>query len=63
MGNMGFIKVNLKGREPQGTVEPGQEYEEVLNEISKRLSSLKDPQTGAPLVSRILRNRDVYWGP
>ncbi len=63
MGNMGFINVNLKGREPQGTIEPGREYEEVLDEISARLSLLKDPQTGTPLVSRILRSKDISWGP
>ncbi len=63
MGNMGFINVNLKGREPQGTIEPGREYEEVLDEISERLSLLKNPQTGTPLVSRILRNRDIGWSP
>jgi predicted AlkP superfamily phosphohydrolase/phosphomutase len=63
MGNMGFINVNLKGREPQGMIEPGRDYEKVVDEISERLSLLKDPQTGAPLVSRILRNKDICWGP
>lgn len=63
MGNMGFINVNLKGREPQGIVEQGVNYERVLDEISERLSCLKDRQTGAPLVDRILRNKEMYWGP
>ena len=63
MGNMGFINVNLKGREPQGMIEPGRGYEKVLDEISERLSLLKDTKTGAPLVTRILRNKDICWGP
>jgi len=62
MGNMGFINVNVKGREPQGIVEPGGDYERVVDDISKRLSLLKDPGTGSPLVSRILRQKDIYWG-
>ena len=37
MGNMGFINVNLKGREPQGIVEQGVDYERVLDEISEKI--------------------------
>jgi predicted AlkP superfamily phosphohydrolase/phosphomutase len=48
MGNMGFINVNLKGREPQGVVEPGKDYEHVLDQLSEKLLQLKDPQTGHP---------------
>lgn len=63
MGNMGFINVNLKGREPQGIVEQGADHERVLDEISERLSCLSDPQTGTHLVNRILRNKEMCWGP
>jgi predicted AlkP superfamily phosphohydrolase/phosphomutase len=63
MGNMGFININLKGREPEGMVEPGREYDAVIQEISERLSLLKDPQTGAPLVSRVYTNKEICWGP
>jgi predicted AlkP superfamily phosphohydrolase/phosphomutase len=63
MGNMGFINVNLRGREPQGIVEPGADHERVLDEISERLFFLKDRQLGTPLVDRILRNKEMYWGP
>ena len=63
MGNMGFINVNLKGREPQGIIDPGRDYERALDEISERLASLKDSRTGVPLVDRILRGKELYWGP
>lgn len=63
MGNMGFINVNLRGREPQGIVEPGRDYEALLDNISERLLKLRDPQSGLPLVSRILRNQEICWGP
>ena len=31
--NEGYIRINLKGREPQGIVEPGKEYEDLCEEI------------------------------
>ena len=38
------IWINLKGREPEGIVEPGEEYEEVRDEIITALHSLKHGQ-------------------
>jgi predicted AlkP superfamily phosphohydrolase/phosphomutase len=63
MGNMGFINVNLKGREPQGIVEPGKDYERVLDRISERLFALKDPRSRTSLVDQVLRGREIYKGP
>jgi predicted AlkP superfamily phosphohydrolase/phosphomutase len=57
------ISVNLKGREPQGTVEPGREYREVIDFLTHRLLALKDPTTGRPLMRRVLRREEVYHGP
>ena len=38
------IWINLKGREPEGTVEPGDDYEELREYIIKEMSQLKDPK-------------------
>ena len=57
------INVNLKGREPQGIVEPGQEYEELREEVIKRLQKLKDPQTGERVMAGVYKNNEIYWGP
>ena len=57
------ISVNLKGREPNGTVEPGREYREILAFLSDRLLALKDPMTGRPLMRRVFRREEVYSGP
>ena len=38
--------INLRGREPQGTVEPGREYENLREEIISRLKVLRHPVTG-----------------
>jgi predicted AlkP superfamily phosphohydrolase/phosphomutase len=60
-GNFGTIRLNLKGREPSGSVAPG-EAEAVLGEIEQRLRMLKRPG-GAPLVRQVLRAAEYYPGP
>lgn len=56
------IFVNLKGRNPHGTVDPGAEYNALLERLSQRLSELIDPDTGSPVVERIYRRDEVYHG-
>jgi predicted AlkP superfamily phosphohydrolase/phosphomutase len=60
--SMGFgdLYVNLKGREADGIVSPGSEYEALRTEISKELLELKDPKTGELAVSRVFRREDIY---
>jgi hypothetical protein len=38
--------VNLKGRDPEGIVAPGREYDEVRTRIIRVLDELRDPRTG-----------------
>ncbi len=57
------IWINVRGRQPQGTVDPGGEYREVVDFVAERLQALKDPMTGRPLVRRVLRKEEVYDGP
>jgi len=54
------IYVNLKGREPEGAVSWGREYDDLLAGITRKLHELKDPDTGEPVVARILRGRELY---
>jgi predicted AlkP superfamily phosphohydrolase/phosphomutase len=51
----GFFFVNVAGREPLGTVEPGAAYEEVLGRLEADLWSLADPETGKPAVRTVTR--------
>jgi predicted AlkP superfamily phosphohydrolase/phosphomutase len=57
------IWINLKGRQPQGIVEPGGEYEALIEFLRERLLALKEPHTGRPLIQRVLRKDEVYTGP
>lgn len=52
----GYIRINLKGREPNGIVEPDN-YHAVCDEISEKLYALKDARKGIPMVKHILRPR------
>jgi predicted AlkP superfamily phosphohydrolase/phosphomutase len=57
------IQINLKGREPQGIVEPGSEYEDVRAQIIERLKHLRDPETGRPVMKAVYPREDIYEGP
>jgi predicted AlkP superfamily phosphohydrolase/phosphomutase len=61
-GYAGPLFVNLKGREPQGIVEPGAGFEAVLKKVEADLRAIKHPVTGEPFISHVLRTEDVYSG-
>jgi len=61
-GNVGRIYLNVKGREPQGIVEPGQEYEELRNQLIKELRKLADPTTGRSMDITVFRKEEIYHG-
>lgn len=58
----GVIYINVKGREPNGVVELGAEYERLRDEIIERLSAWRDPVSGDPLVARVYRREELYEG-
>lgn len=62
-GYYGQIFINLKGREPQGTIAPGEEYENLRNEIVQELLRLQDPQDGLPVVDQVLKREELFEGP
>ncbi len=62
-GVFGNIFINLKGREPNGVVAPGEEYERVCEEITTKLMKTKDPATGRHIVKKVHRKKDLYSGP
>jgi len=66
MQRSSYVYVNLKGRDPQGIVEPGKEYEKVCDEIIKALYDYTDPATGKKPVVFALRKEDArmigLWG-
>jgi predicted AlkP superfamily phosphohydrolase/phosphomutase len=57
-GYYGRCFLNVKGREPQGIVEPAR-YEEVRDELVARLEAMAGPD-GEPLGTKVYRPQDVY---
>jgi len=62
-GGSNAIRINLVGRELQGIVKPGREYEELREEIVKRLSRCRDVVTGRLAVEKVHKREEIYHGP
>ncbi len=59
----GRIYINLKGREPGGTVNPGTEYLSLREELMREISMIKDPGTGEAMLESVKTREDLYSGP
>jgi predicted AlkP superfamily phosphohydrolase/phosphomutase len=59
----GRIYLNVRGREPEGRVAPGAEYERVRREIAEAIVKMADPATGEPMVERVYTREELYHGP
>jgi len=60
---LGQIVINLAGREPQGSVQPGEEYGAVRDEIVRKLKELCDPATGQLIGGQVYTREETYRGP
>ncbi len=58
----GAIRLNLKGREPNGSVAPGEEANALKATIRRELLALRHVTTGQPIVERVEDATDVF-GP
>jgi predicted AlkP superfamily phosphohydrolase/phosphomutase len=57
-----YFRVNLRGREPLGCVEPGAEYDALLDRLEAELRALRNGATGAPAVVDVFRPRALFPG-
>ena len=60
---LGGIYINLKDREAQGIVEPGDEYQQLKKELVDKLSGLQDPATGKVAITGVFDTEQIYRGP
>jgi predicted AlkP superfamily phosphohydrolase/phosphomutase len=58
----GSIYLNLKGRERNGIVNPGDEADAVMNRIITEMAELKDPQGDKQVVKNVYKSSDIYSG-
>jgi predicted AlkP superfamily phosphohydrolase/phosphomutase len=58
----GQIYINLSGREGQGVVKPGEEYNRLIEEIVTGLSAVRDPLDDHPVIKAVYRGKEVFTG-
>src|SRR5713226_10476504 len=61
--SVGAIRINLKGRDHNGLVKPGPEYDRICEDICSALTELQDPRSGRPVVKHISRIQRELHGP
>jgi predicted AlkP superfamily phosphohydrolase/phosphomutase len=59
----GAIRINLKGRDPNGLVQPGVEYNALCEKLVDVFLSLENPATGRKAVQWVARASHFYKGP
>jgi predicted AlkP superfamily phosphohydrolase/phosphomutase len=57
-GYYGRLFLNVRGREPEGILDPSR-YEEVRDELAGKLEAMKGPD-GGPLGTEVIKPQDVY---
>lgn len=58
----GGVRINLAGRESHGRVQPGQEFDQVCDDLTEDLYTLTNAESGEKLVTRVIRTRQHYQG-
>lgn len=57
---LGNVYINLAGRERDGIVQPGGEYDALKQELKEKLQAMVDPSTGRNPVSRVFTREEAY---
>jgi predicted AlkP superfamily phosphohydrolase/phosphomutase len=60
---LGQVFVNLKGREGQGIVSEGEEYDQLLDSLIIDLMNFLDPRTQNRVVASVHKRAEIYNGP
>lgn len=58
----GYIRINVVGRDAEGIVEPGTEYDRLCEELVSGLAGFVDADSGEPIVSEVVRSDQLYKG-
>lgn len=62
VGTMGNVYLNVRGREPQGCVDPA-DYEPTREAVIAAMRSLRDAETQRPIFDAVYRREEIYAGP
>lgn len=61
VGTMGNVYLNVRGREPEGCVEPS-DYEATRSAVIAAMRALPDPETQKPIFDFVYRREEIYHG-
>lgn len=61
--SVGAIRISVRGRDRDGLVEPGAEYERVCRDITDALYELTDKEGGRRLVKEVTLSQERFHGP
>ncbi len=56
------IMINVVGRQAEGDVQPGEEYEALRTRILGEARKLREPESGEPIVLEAYRREELYHG-
>jgi len=60
--HVGSIYINVNGREPQGSIARGAEYERVRDEIIELAKDFRDPRDGRRIIERVVKREELWHG-
>jgi predicted AlkP superfamily phosphohydrolase/phosphomutase len=61
--NEGYFRINLEGREPRGTVAPGEAYRQLVRSLRTELDGLVNPMTGRRCAHGVHVIDETFEGP
>jgi predicted AlkP superfamily phosphohydrolase/phosphomutase len=59
----GRVVIRVQGREKEGCVAPGAEYDAIRDEIATSALGLSDPDSGEPIFQAAFKREELYHGP
>lgn len=59
----GAVRLNVRGRDPFGSIEPGAEYDEACEELVAAIGELENASTGRPAVASVVRTNALFEQP
>ena len=59
----GRVVIRVRGREKEGRVAPGAEYEAIRDEITAAALEMRDPDSGEPIFQAVFKREELYHGP
>jgi predicted AlkP superfamily phosphohydrolase/phosphomutase len=56
----GRVYLNVRGRNMKGCVEPGAEYDSIINALRERFLQVRNPATGEQIFAKVTTHRELY---